>query len=87
MTPLATHISVFLRQRLPIERGASERTCDTYALALRLFLEFAAKRPLPVICASLQSVPLCASLNAGSHLLWHKSNASWRFRLSAPTRV
>jgi integrase/recombinase XerD len=44
MTPLATHISVFLRQRLPIERGASERTCDTYALALRLFLEFAAKR-------------------------------------------
>ena len=29
MTPLATHVSVFLRERLPLERGASERTCDT----------------------------------------------------------
>src|SRR5262249_40200254 len=44
MTPLATHISVFLRQRLPVEKRASERTCDTYALGLRLFLEFTAKR-------------------------------------------
>lgn len=44
MTPLATHVSVFLRERLPRECGASERTCDTYALALRLFFEFAAKR-------------------------------------------
>lgn len=44
MTSLATHVSVFLRERLPLERGASERTCDTYALALRLFLEFAAQR-------------------------------------------
>ena len=38
------HVSAFLRERLPLERGASERTCDTYALALRLFLEFAAQR-------------------------------------------
>lgn len=44
MTPLATHVSVFLRERLPLERRASERTCDTYALALRLFFEFAAER-------------------------------------------
>jgi site-specific recombinase XerD len=44
MTPLATHVSVFLRERLPLERRASERTCDTYALALRLFFEFAARR-------------------------------------------
>jgi hypothetical protein len=44
MTPLATHVSVFLRERLPLERGASERTCDTYALGLRLFLEFAARQ-------------------------------------------
>lgn len=44
MTSLATHVSVFLRERLPLERRASERTCDTYALALRLFFEFAAKR-------------------------------------------
>lgn len=44
MKPLDAHVSVFLRERLPLERGASERTCDTYALALRLFFEFAAKR-------------------------------------------
>jgi integrase/recombinase XerD len=29
MTSLATHVSVFLRERLPIERRASERTCET----------------------------------------------------------
>ena len=39
MTPLANHVSVFLRQRLPIERRASDRTSATYALALRLFVE------------------------------------------------
>ena len=44
MTTRANHVNVFLRERLPRERGASERTCDTYALALRLFFEFAAKR-------------------------------------------
>lgn len=44
MTTLATHVSAFLRERLPRERRASERTCDTYALALRLFFEFAARR-------------------------------------------
>jgi hypothetical protein len=44
MTPLATHVSVFLRERLPLERRASERACDIYALALRLFFELAAKR-------------------------------------------
>jgi site-specific recombinase XerD len=43
MTSLATHVSVFLRKRLPLERRASERTCETYALALRLFFEFTAR--------------------------------------------
>jgi len=43
MTSLATHVSVFLRERLPLERRASERTCETYALALRLFFEFTAR--------------------------------------------
>lgn len=44
MTSLATHVSVFLRQRLPLESQASERTCETYALGLRLFFEFTAQR-------------------------------------------
>jgi len=43
MTSLATHVSVFLRERLPLEKRASERTCEVYALALRLFFEFTAQ--------------------------------------------
>lgn len=44
MTSLATHVSVFLRERLPLESRASVRTCETYALALRLFFEFTAQQ-------------------------------------------
>ncbi len=44
MNPIAPHIAAFLRERLPIERRASEHTCDTYAYAFRLLFEFAAKR-------------------------------------------
>jgi integrase/recombinase XerD len=44
MTPLAPHITAFLRERLPRERRASEHTCDTYAHAFRLLFEFAAAR-------------------------------------------
>ena len=44
MTPLAPHITAFLRERLPLERGASQHTCDTYAYAFRLLFEFASAR-------------------------------------------
>lgn len=44
MTPLAPHLSAWLRQRLPIERGASSHTCDTYAYAFQLLLSFASER-------------------------------------------
>ena len=44
MTPLAPHITVFLRVRLPIDRRASEHTCDTYAHAFRLLFQYAASR-------------------------------------------
>ena len=44
MTPLAPHITAFLRDRLPRERGASPHTCDAYAYAFQLLLAFAAKR-------------------------------------------
>ena len=44
MTPLAPHITAFLRQRLPIERGASVHTCDTYAYGFKLLFEFASSR-------------------------------------------
>jgi integrase/recombinase XerD len=44
MTPIAPHITAFLHVRLPIERGASVQTCDTYAYGFKLFFEFAASR-------------------------------------------
>lgn len=44
MTPLAPHLTAFLRDRLPRERGASPHTCDAYAYAFQLLLTFAAKR-------------------------------------------
>jgi len=44
MTPLAPYITAFLRERLPIDRRASEHTCDTYAHAFRLLFQYAASR-------------------------------------------
>jgi site-specific recombinase XerD len=44
MTLLAPHLTAFLHERLAVERGASEHTCESYAHAFRLLLEFASKR-------------------------------------------
>jgi site-specific recombinase XerD len=44
MTPLAPHLTAWLRQRLPVERAASPHTCDTYAYAFQLLLTFASER-------------------------------------------
>lgn len=44
MTPIAPHITAWLRQRLPVERAASPHTCDTYAYAFQLLLGFASAR-------------------------------------------
>jgi integrase/recombinase XerD len=43
MTPIAPHITAFLQQRLPVERGASKNTCESYAYAFKLLFEYAAK--------------------------------------------
>ncbi|MBT6275814.1 MAG: tyrosine-type recombinase/integrase [Chromatiales bacterium] len=44
MSALAPHVAVYLRERLPVELGASRHTCETYCHALRLCFEFAATR-------------------------------------------
>jgi len=44
MTPMAPHITAFFEQRLPIERGASDNTRDSYAYAFQLLLTFTSKR-------------------------------------------
>jgi integrase/recombinase XerD len=44
MTPIAPHISAFLRDRLPHQRGASPHTCVSYAYSYQLLFEFASRR-------------------------------------------
>jgi integrase/recombinase XerD len=44
MTALAPHLSTFLREHLPKERGASQHTCEAYAQSFQLLLGFAASR-------------------------------------------
>lgn len=44
MTPIAPLITSFLREHMPIERGCSSHTCETYAYAFRLLFVFASKR-------------------------------------------
>lgn len=40
MTPIASHITAFLRQRLVDERNASRNTCESYTYAFKLLFEF-----------------------------------------------
>ena len=44
MTPIAPLITDFLRDYLPVERGFSPHTCESYAYAFRLLFTFAAGR-------------------------------------------
>ncbi len=44
MTPIAPHITAYLRERLPLQKGASPHTCDSYAHTFRLLFEFASDR-------------------------------------------
>ncbi len=44
MTPIAPLITAFLREHMPVERGYSPHTCETYAHAFRLLFIFAADR-------------------------------------------
>ena len=86
MTPLATHVSVFLRERLPLERRASERTCDTYALALRLFFVFAAERlKMKPSALALEQLDAPLVLDFLTHLETQRANgpATRNVRLAA----
>jgi integrase/recombinase XerD len=40
MTPLAPHLTLFLRERLPVQRRASPHTCDAYAYTFQLLVNF-----------------------------------------------
>jgi integrase/recombinase XerD len=61
MTPIASHITAFLQQRLPIERGAGENTCESYAYAFKLLFEYVSSR-LKVVPSQLHLEQLDAPL-------------------------
>jgi integrase/recombinase XerD len=44
MTALAPHLTAFFHERLAIERHVSINTCDSYAYAFKLLLDYASKR-------------------------------------------
>ena len=44
MTPIAPHIAAFLRERLPLQRGASSHTTASYAYTFQLLFQFASDR-------------------------------------------
>jgi len=44
MTAIASHVTAFFQERLALERCASVNTCDSYAYAFKLLLDYASKR-------------------------------------------
>lgn len=44
MTPIAPHITAYLRERLAVERRVSPNTCDAYSCAFQLLFEFMARK-------------------------------------------
>jgi len=75
MTPIAPHVTAFLRKHLPIERRRSQNTCDTYAYALQLLFEFASGR-LRVEPSALQLEHINAQLILAflDHCREHRGN-------------
>lgn len=61
MTPIAPHITAFLRTRLAVEKLASPHTCDAYAYGFQLLFEFMS-RTLSVAPADIQLDQLDAPL-------------------------
>lgn len=86
MTPIAPHITAFLRERLPMEREASEHTCSSYAYAFQLLFEFASEK-LKTKPSSLQLEQIDAQLVLSflQHLesSRHNSASSRNVRLAA----
>ena len=86
MTPVAPFITDFLRAHLPVERGCSPHTCDSYTHAFRLLFVFAAdlrgKRPSELCIEDLDAKLILAFL---THLEEQRHNgpASRNARLAA----
>jgi integrase/recombinase XerD len=86
MIPIASHITAFLQQRLPVERRASDNTCESYAYAFKLLFEYASNRykvPPSELCLEQIDAPLIMSFL--NHLEAERGNGpnSRNIRLAA----
>lgn len=80
MTPLAGHLSAFLREHLPRDRGASPHAVDAYAQGLSLLIRFAAQRSAKApSCLAVEDID--ASL-----VLAFLKDAEGQRQVSVPTR-
>ena len=77
MTPLAPHLTQFLREYLPRQRAMSAQTSDTYAYAFQLLVCFAARR-LKTTPSALAIEQLDATLILGflEHLEKERGNCA-----------
>jgi integrase/recombinase XerD len=86
MTPIAPHISAFLQQRLPVERGASDNTCESYAYAFKLLFEYAAatlKKPPSALQLEQIDAPLVLGFLHHLETVRHNGPNSRNTRLAA----
>jgi len=86
MTPIAPHITAFFQQRLPIERGVSSHTSDSYAYAFKLLLEYASERlKVPPSQLELEQIDAPLVLSFLNHLETARANgpSSRNVRLAA----
>jgi integrase/recombinase XerD len=86
MTPIAPHITAFLQQRLPVERRASDNTCESYAYAFKLLFEYASDRlGVPPSGLYLEQIDAPLVLTFLSHLETARGNGpnSRNIRLAA----
>jgi len=86
MTPIASHLTAFFQQRLPIERHASSHTSESYAYAFKLLLKYASaqlKVPPSQLAIEQLDAPLVVSFL--NHLETTRSNrpSSRNVRLAA----
>jgi len=86
MTPIAPHISAFLRERLPHQRGASAHTCTSYAYSFQLLLTFASQRcgvrPAELALEQIDA-PLVMDFLAARETERHNSPTTRNARLAA----
>lgn len=86
MTPLAPHLTTFLRERLPVHRRASQHTCDTYAYAFQLLLSFASQRlgrPPSGLALEELDVPLISDFLVHLQTVRHNEPRTRNARLAA----